>query len=195
MRDYDYVEADLFKEEALIRQKADIYRFLNESGYTLGRVNKSTDEYFVSSDKNSNKIIISILNPNRGRARGEFSMFNCDNINEYSVRVISNNYSIDSLNTSIEEMSEIISSIIEFPKRDENSVFISLQYKKHICVTGVYRTGVINLIYLDRVEHLGIYENLPAHDINHDMLLVKHIMDNGRIITIKEFVSKYYRFL
>ena len=189
MRDYNFVEADFFKEEALIRGKADIYRFLNESGYTLGRVNKSKDEHFTSKDTGQDKVIISIASKDDRTAYTYNHMGGGENINDYAIRVISNCYSIDSLNASVNELSNIISAIKEFPKRSENSDFISLAFKDFIYVPRPHSYGVIALIYKDKVKTVNMYEQLLKSKIKYSELLIKHIMIASEVVLIEDYVE------
>jgi len=190
MRDYDYVDADLFKEEALIRQRADIYRFLNESGFVIRRFNKSTEEYFSSLNKDNN-VAVSIASTNDYRRRNEYSCFGkSENINEYATRVISNNYGIDALNPSVKELSEIISAIKEFPKQKENSVFIPLVFNEHICVSSPRYTGEpLILIYADKIKKIKTHENIVRSKVDYSNLLVKHIIDYNGVVSIEDFIE------
>lgn len=190
MRDYDYVDADLFKEEALIRQRADIYRFLNESGFVIRRFNKSTEEYFSSLNKDNN-VAVSIISTNDYKRRSDYSCFNkSENINDYMTRVISNNYGIDALNPSVKELSEMISAIKEFPKQKENSVFIPLVLNEHICVFRPrYTDEPLVLIYADKIRKIKAYENMVKSKIDYNNLLVKHIADYNVIVSIEEFIE------
>ncbi len=190
MRDYDYVDADLFKEEALIRRKADIYRFLNESGYLIGRFNKSKDEYFRASNKENNTIISIIKTNDYGRICNPIFSHKSDNINDYVTRVMLNNYGIDAINTSVKELSEMISAIKEFPKQKENSVFIPLVFNEHICVFRPrYTDEPLVLIYADKIRKIKVYENMVKSKTDYSNLLVKHIADYNGVVSIEEFVE------
>ncbi len=190
MRDYDYIEADLFKEEALIRRKADIYRFLNESGYLIGRFNKSTEEYFRASNKENNTIVSIMKTNDYGRICNSIFLNKSDNINDYVTRVMLNNYGIDAINTSVKELLEIISAIKEFPKQKENSVFIPLVFNEHICVFRPrYTDEPLVLIYADKIRKIKAYENMVKSKIDYSNLLVKHIVDYNGVVSIEDFIE------